>query len=368
MEMSMFFAKKLKEARKSMGLTQKQLADKINYSGKSVSKWESGDGLPTVETLVQLSKILNVSVDHLIVEPVKVRYYLGIDGGGTKTKFRICDEQGNILEEVVKPASNPSNIGFDKALEVLKSGIDEICANFPYNQTSVFAGLAGFTKQNKQGFVDFLSKYPFVKIGVGQDIEIITSAGLDTADGIVAIMGTGSVVRCQSNLENFTIGGWGTHFDNGGSGYRLGRDAVIAALREIDGSGEHTVLTKMIEEKLGTPANQAISELYKKGATYIASLSDITIRAAKYMDPIAMKIVDENCKEMASLIDTAAKRISAPEIPVVFSGGLTNEADFLFGKIRQYQKDRRDFNYKVLDKDPVHGAVLLAGCTINKGE
>lgn len=367
MEMSLFFAKRLKEARKSMGLTQKQLADKINYSGKSVSKWESGDGLPTVETLVQLSKILNVSVDHLIVEPVKVRFYLGIDGGGTKTKFCICDENGCVLDEVIKPASNPSNIGFDKALEILKSGIDEICANFPYNQTSVFAGLAGFTKQNQQGFIEFLEKYPFVKIGVGQDIEIITAAGLGNDDGIVAIMGTGSVVRCQTELENYTIGGWGTHFDNGGSGYRLGRDAIIAALREIDGSGEHTVLTKMIEEKLGTPANQAISELYKKGATYIASISDITIKAAKYMDPVAINIVESNCKEMACLIDTAAKKIPSSLIPVVFSGGLTEEADFLFPKIRQYQKDKRNFVYKVLDKDPVHGAVLLAGCS-NKGE
>lgn len=52
--------------RKQLGMTQLDLSEKINYSDKSISKWERGDGVPDVLTLVQLAEIFGVSVDDLI--------------------------------------------------------------------------------------------------------------------------------------------------------------------------------------------------------------------------------------------------------------------------------------------------------------
>lgn len=48
------------------GMIQIDLSEKINYSDKSISKWERGDGIPDVPTLVQLAEIFGVSVDELI--------------------------------------------------------------------------------------------------------------------------------------------------------------------------------------------------------------------------------------------------------------------------------------------------------------
>lgn len=55
--------------RKHAGLTQAGLADKINYSDKAVSKWERGESVPDVMTLVQLSKLFDVPVDDLLRDP-----------------------------------------------------------------------------------------------------------------------------------------------------------------------------------------------------------------------------------------------------------------------------------------------------------
>ena len=55
--------------RKQLGMTQIDLSEKINYSDKSISKWERGDGIPDVPTLVQLAEIFGVSVDELIYPP-----------------------------------------------------------------------------------------------------------------------------------------------------------------------------------------------------------------------------------------------------------------------------------------------------------
>ena len=52
--------------RKRSGLTQVELADKLNYSDKAVSKWEQDQGYPEVEKLLLLSKKLNISLDALM--------------------------------------------------------------------------------------------------------------------------------------------------------------------------------------------------------------------------------------------------------------------------------------------------------------
>ncbi len=65
-EINAYIAKNLIYFRKQAGLTQAELAEKINYSDKSVSKWESGNGVPDVYTLVQLAEIYHVSVNDFL--------------------------------------------------------------------------------------------------------------------------------------------------------------------------------------------------------------------------------------------------------------------------------------------------------------
>lgn len=55
--------------RKRQGLTQAGLAEKVNYSDKAVSKWERGESVPDVLTLVSLAEVLCVTVDDLLSDP-----------------------------------------------------------------------------------------------------------------------------------------------------------------------------------------------------------------------------------------------------------------------------------------------------------
>ena len=65
-EINQRIAKNLAHYRKAAGFTQVELAEKINYSDKSVSKWESGNGVPDVYTLMQLAELYGVTVDALL--------------------------------------------------------------------------------------------------------------------------------------------------------------------------------------------------------------------------------------------------------------------------------------------------------------
>ncbi len=55
--------------RKSLGLTQVGLAEKLNYSDKAISKWERGESVPDVLTLTQLAELFGVTVDDLLADP-----------------------------------------------------------------------------------------------------------------------------------------------------------------------------------------------------------------------------------------------------------------------------------------------------------
>ena len=58
--------KMIAELRKKQGLTQQQLADKLDLSNKTISKWESGNGSPDISNLLVLAEALEISVDELL--------------------------------------------------------------------------------------------------------------------------------------------------------------------------------------------------------------------------------------------------------------------------------------------------------------
>lgn len=61
-------ARNIGACRRQQGLTQSELAEKLHYTDKSISKWERGDGLPDVFVLTQLAALFSISVDDLLSE------------------------------------------------------------------------------------------------------------------------------------------------------------------------------------------------------------------------------------------------------------------------------------------------------------
>ncbi len=68
-ELKQILSKNLVALRKSRKLTQSELAEQLSYSDKTISKWENGDAIPDVETLVQIANFFSVSIDDLVSKP-----------------------------------------------------------------------------------------------------------------------------------------------------------------------------------------------------------------------------------------------------------------------------------------------------------
>ncbi len=80
MELKQIIAKNLIELRTKAGMTQLQLAEKLNYSYKAVSKWERAEAIPDLRVLIQISQLYHITLDELVSEhtekPIKPKMNL----------------------------------------------------------------------------------------------------------------------------------------------------------------------------------------------------------------------------------------------------------------------------------------------------
>ena len=83
------------DLRKEKKMTQKQLADAMNISDKTISKWERGLGCPDVSLLNELSQVLNVNIEKILLGDLEPN---NTDGGNMKKiKFYMCPNCGNVI-------------------------------------------------------------------------------------------------------------------------------------------------------------------------------------------------------------------------------------------------------------------------------
>lgn len=365
------FSENIRLMRRRLGMTQKELSERLGYSEKAVSKWESGNGMPPITMLPDIAKELKTTIEELFEESSEICYFLGIDGGGTKTEFLLADGEGNRINRILLGSCNPNDVGIAKALEVIDSGIIEVCGELPRRKISVFAGIAGSsTGEHKHRLLVHLEKYRFASASVDSDAKNALSAALDGSDGIAVIMGTGSLAFAQVNGESYRVGGYGYLLGDGGSGFAIGRDTINAALAYEDGYGACTVLIDKVREKCGTKTVwESISELYKGGKRLIASFAPLAFDAYKEGDAVGIEIINKNMKEIVTLILGAAQRFSdLEEIPVVLCGGLTVNDDILIPLISELlqKATKQKFNITVCRRSMAQGALTLAGLIIKE--
>ena len=116
----------IKQLREKRNLTQAELAEKIGVSSKTVSKWETGKGLPDISLLQPLAQALNISVIELMNgEQITNR---NVSANMLRTKFYVCPVCGNVIHSIgdsvisccgiVLPALDAEEADEDHAVEI----------------------------------------------------------------------------------------------------------------------------------------------------------------------------------------------------------------------------------------------------------
>ena len=292
-----------------------------------------------------------------------VQYYLGIDGGGTKTAFALVDACGTQLASLTLGASNPNDIGLDATCALLGDGIERVSRGIDRATVSLFAGIAGAaTGDNAARITAFLRTLGFARAECQSDLSLSLATCLGDSDGIAVIMGTGAVAmgRCQGKL--FRAGGYGYLLGDAGSGFALGQGAILSALQAEDGSGAPTLLRDMVAAECGKDrVLDALSDFYRGGKTEIARYAPLIFKAHAQGDAVATEILVRNVCAIAANVRALADRMGKDELRVGLCGGLTAQSDVILPLLQDaLSAHGRKYILSVAKAAPIQGALYLA--------
>ncbi len=355
---SKVLATNIKKYRKLKGLTQAELATKLFVTPQCISKWECGTATPEIPTLYNMCELLEVSFNAIFDNSSEntSKVFIAIDGGATKTDLVLFSDSGQIFKRFIVQGCNPTAYGFEKACHNLQFGIDTLMAINP-NVSGIYAGFAGcLTGDNLEKFMKFFKKqYKNIKFVLNSDIMNVFRSTDVKGNSIAAICGTGSAIFANINGNLHRIGGWGYLFDDVCSGYAMSRDAICAALAENDGFGEQTVITKMIEERLGGGVWDKLNDFYSKGKEFIASFSPIVFEAYRLGDSTAKAIIEKNIAEFSKLISFTNKKYDCNST-VIVTGGLIKEKEILLPLMQKELGENIDIIMPTAP--PIYGACV----------
>ena len=293
-----------------------------------------------------------------------LKYYLGIDGGGTKTAFWLVDTQGFLCASCTLGASNPNDIGLKASCTLLRDGILQVTAGYDRAAISCFAGIAGAaTGDHAANITAYLGTLGFLRAECQSDLSLSLAVCLGEDDGIAVIMGTGSLALGQLDGKVLRVGGYGYLFGDAGSGFALGQGAILAALQAEDGSGAPTLLHNLVAAQAGKErVLDALADFYRGGKTEIARYAPLIFDAHAQGDAVATAILQDNVRAIAANIRTLGARMDKEHIRVVLCGGLVAKAHVILPLLEDaLAGDGRTYALSVSKAEPIQGALYLAG-------
>lgn len=289
-----------------------------------------------------------------------MRFAAGVDGGGTRTTVECRAPDGTVLCRRAFGPFNLNSVGeerFAALLEEIAAFLRETgeCA-------ALCIGAAGVSNPRVRELTARAMEglCPWRLAG---DHEIALHGALSGGPGIALIAGTGSICCGKNSRGEFVrTGGWGHLIDDGGSGYALGRDILSAVVRQWDGRGEETVLSRLVMEHLeiDTP-QELIAYVYGGDKSRVAALAPLAGRAAEAGDRAALAIYEKNGAELGDLVLAAAKRLGISSGEAALLGGLLTGDGRLRGALTAYLADRAPgLRCTAPRQDAAAGAAMLA--------
>ena len=270
-------------------------------------------------------------------------YWLGIDGGGTKTACTLYDDGLAPLDRLVLPTCHYAQAGFDGMRDVLAQGVDWaeglVSERGTEDGDSLGIGFAicGYGEGAEAAaridalVAEVAGTHPYELVN---DVEAAWAAGLDLADGIVIIAGTGSIALGVCNGKQRRCGGWDYELGDEGSGGWLGKQALTTFTRQVDGRDSRGPLYDLVRDELDLRDDFdviAFAQAHYGERGRVAALAPLVTQAAAAGDESARHILERAASEEADTVNAivrtlfnparaAGKPISDP-IPVTYIGG-----------------------------------------------
>ncbi|MCR5264755.1 MAG: hypothetical protein K6D94_12830 [Clostridiales bacterium] len=295
-----------------------------------------------------------------------MRYYLGIDGGGSKTTAVLCDSRSREISRFVGKELNYNSIGLASARENLKEITEAVLSGIGVMPDAVCIGLSALSERADESIVkEFCGGIlPCERVLLDSDLFIALEAMETDGPAAVAIAGTGSMVAGRlADGKIIHTGGFGHILGDEGSGYILALEAIRAAVRGAERSGPQTLLSEALFSHFGVKtADDLIGLFYDPpiDRKRLASFAPEVFRCSHDGDGVASQVVSNQVMLFADTARALLRQLP-PGTPLGLWGGVFEHQPSyvsLFSDI--IKSEFPQTNIGLLDRQPVWGAVRAA--------
>lgn len=228
-----------------------------------------------------------------------VKYFVGVDAGGTKCRMVLGDAQAKPLAQAVIDA--PSNLQLrdgNAAYETITQLTQKLFqqADIDIKETqhayACFGMAGGRLETARKAFA--ARQFPFAKVQVYDDIEIARAGAHEGAEGAVLIIGTGSAGLGIIDGVRHQVGGWGFHVGDSMAGATLGRELLRCALMAKEGLIEGSPLSEYVLKHFNDDLFEMMDWSFDGDAMRPADYGQFAPLVFEYEqldDPLARKLV-----------------------------------------------------------------------------
>ncbi len=291
--------------------------------------------------------------------------YIGIDGGGTKTRLTLFNHELAVLEDKTLPPFHFLCMANNNILKNVFSEIEELQKR--YNIEAIGMGIAGIDSEKERlKLFNLVNDYfEDQKVIVVNDAIASLAGALLGAEGILINAGTGSIAYGKDREGKlFRSGGWDYLLGDEGSGYWIAIQYIKNALYYFDGGEEDKSIELVKEHFQLANLNDLISYIYgaKFNKERVAALAAEIALLAQNGDLLALDIYKEAGKELAKLAELVYKHgnFSDP-VKLTYSGSIFKSFELFSDSFSTYL-DKREIAYEwhIPERSPEAGAALLA--------
>ena len=289
---------------------------------------------------------------------------LGIEAGGTQTRWVLLDRRGRRLASGTEGPGNVLLAG----PEGLKKIFRRMAARLPITPEAIGGGFAGARGPAEMAVARKALKgvWPRVKkIVVGQDTDSALASAWGKEDGFLVIAGTGSNVVARVAGKKHSVGGHGHLLGDAGSGYDLASRALRAVYREKDRTGRAPRLAAALLAHAGAAdLDRLLREVYQpRGKEWLAGFAPAVLRAAGRGDRLAQAVVQEATDELTARLAELAHRLHVRSPRLALAGGLFENKIYLSQFRRSLSQNLPKASTHRLKNPGEIGAATMAGWT-----
>ena len=298
-----------------------------------------------------------------------MRYYVGIDGGATKTAVCVASQDNSLLRYNNTVGSSWREHGVWKVAQNLKKAVNDLIGD----ENDIIAGIAmGLPCHGESAEGDIALERAIREVFTGipiyftNDVEVGWAGSMALGPGINIVAGTGSIAFGKDVHGNTArSGGWSEFFGDEGSCYWMGRKVMELFSKQSDGRLPRDELYTTVRRELALKDDFSFIDLihteYINYREQVASLQFLAHKAALAGSRSAKMLYREAVGELLLLITAVRDKLDFSEKKwnVSYSGGLFKAGDLVLPQFLQ-EIEREGGNLSAPRFIPVEGSVLLA--------